>query len=182
MKIRLIFLFSILFVCACGSSRKIIKPQGDIASLTIDNEVYKGELLTISKNALLFLHKENVFEVPLDSIQNLYVDGYSSRDDKLLPTILTGTAAIIYTGIASNVGLLEDSPEACLVFIPPLILIPYSYFTGNPNMNFSPQSDKDVVEKIQRYCRFPQDLNQDQIILLLKHYNQENFFQVFPGV
>ena len=115
------------------------------------------------------MHKEKIYNVSLDKIQFIYIEGYNRQQAKLPQTIIFGLVAIAELIVASN-----DAPAWYLFAIPPLILLPISYFTGNPDMTFEPLSDEDIRLKIILYCRFPQGLSEEQLKLLLKHYNQES--------
>ena len=178
MKSIFIFLCCFVFLFSCGPGQKLIAPQGDAAVVTISQKEYNGELLTIYNDTLIFLHSEHIFAVPLTDINKVCVEGYSRQKDKAWSGAMMGMAAILTISMGSGVGIFEEFPTAAyLIYLPPLVLIPYSVFTGDPDMDFLPARDKDFNDRIRLYCRFPQGLNQLQVQSLLAYYGQAEFMQ-----
>jgi len=133
--------------------------------------------LEINDKDIFFLYSGKLIEIPVKDIRKIHVHGYSLRAWKLWPTLIFSviTNAIAFSVVSENA---DKEVFAAVIFIPPLLLLPYAYFTGDPQISFSVPLDKEEIKKLKPYCRYPQGLDQLQRKKLLILFKQEKFLKL----
>lgn len=167
-----IFVFSLLFL-SCSSQVDLLKPEGETVSLEFDKCVkYQGELFAVNDTALVFGHTGKLYEVPLSSVNNMYIHDYSNKKMKKLGSI----GAIVYYTIITPLLNQSQTTEMWLCILSLDALAVLSNFIETPKVNFShPLCEKDMA-KLQLYCRYSYGLKSEQWKLLLQNFDQDEFF------
>ena len=166
------FLMSACFFCACASSVKVLKPTGEIVTLTLKNASgYDAELLSISDSTIYLMHQNQIGRIALLDVKKIHVvQGYeispAAKLIAVIPSIFIEGVIVRAAGIADERGWQLAAGVA-------MAGTALASLTGNPRVNFSPPLKKKEVEMLRLYCRYPQGLSRDQWETLFRTERQQ---------
>lgn len=179
MKKLAFFVCAVVTLTGCTSSVQVIQPKGERGTITCGEKSFEAELLEVSDSAFYLLHQGKLFLVPHNEVSSIEIHGYSLKKAKLVPALTVAGIEVI--AIAAALGSdveLKDGAFSFYLFGFPPILAAFAYFTGDPEVNFSPPFEASAREKLRLYSRYPQGLSSDRRRQLLRHYGQNDFQRI----
>jgi hypothetical protein len=163
MKQSIILLCAVIALNACTSSLEVAQSSGERVTVSRGGVQYEAELLEVSDSALYLLSQGGVLQVPIDEVSAIEVLGFSLQKAKLVPALTVAGFEVI--AIAAYLGSdyeFKDPGFPIFMFGFPPVLAAFAYFTGDPEVSFSPPFDANDLEKLRLYSRYPQGLTPDQ--------------------
>ncbi len=164
-----------LLLAGCFSWVNVNKPQGDSAGLELVNgPVGPVELLAVDDTCLYFLQSTLLCRTRLADVARVSVQGYSLRRPRIGSAVaLVGYGGLITAAVATSAGVVAILPAAWTA------LTVHFALTGDGSLRteFRPQFEPRDVEQLRLYCRYPQELTQDQWRELFRYRGQTDFLR-----
>jgi hypothetical protein len=170
--------FSCNFISCSGTPDFIDKPVGNKIDLKMANnsEYPDLEFLFVFEDTLYTLYNSSkVFPIPIKSVSQITVNGYSDRN-WIMPVLGLQVIPSIAIGIASNtvkgsgVGFILTG----LLLIPAAIEV-ILFETSTPEAPEYKDLTEKNISKIKKYARYPIDLSREQINSI------ESYYGIFSG-
>lgn len=173
-----LFLLSVFLLSSCASRVDVLKPGGDTGAVFFKNSYkHKVEMLAVSESNLYLRDEDQIITVPLSDVKKIYIHDYRiSPALKIfgsMPFLLVDFAVM---GVAFSVDEPAWGVAAGLTMVGTVVLL----FVEDPSVVFLAPFEKDELEKLRLYCRYPQGLNEEQWRKLLESFDQEDFKNIPP--
>jgi hypothetical protein len=165
----------------CGTSEYVLKPTGDIAKVTTDQDgIIIGELLSIQDSTIYLVTDYDtarperkaggaISSCQIAHITSIEIEGYSDRSWVTSVLLLEGVPTILLTAAASSAK--ANAGSVFLAFSIPTVLTWIAFEASTPappKADFPVTSDK--LADLKKYSRFPQGLTPDNLDKLRKMY------------
>ena len=176
MKIYVITFCLILLVhiVSCIPETRNLKPEGDKAEIkTRTEQIYRGELLTVSQDSVLMFVQSGskelsrgIYTFSCNNIAHIKIEGYVNYKWQGALLGFEVLPILLLIGVAAASGV--DSPGSiAILFVP--VFLNYLGFAGStpspPGVDDSFSSEQ--LSELSKYSRFPQGLNKNQLELLM---------------
>jgi hypothetical protein len=184
--LRILCLFPLIIFSNCSSGKYVVSPYGDIANFKLkDGKEYTGEIVFISDTAIFFATKpvnqrelSTLYYFLNQEIKSVEVQGYDGSGWLTSVLFFQVLPAALFVGAAASAEV--DNPVAVgFVSLIPALLT--SLFLGSSQGEVPQWNDELPLKEItslKMYSRYPLELNQEEMILLLKRYNQKTIKKI----
>jgi len=170
MKKLVIILFVIVLLFAkCSFPSNDFTNEGEKISVIQQNQIqYEGELFSVSGNTLYCMWDTKLIEIEFKDIQKISIDRLSGNT-MLTHGILFQSAPAILFSVAAAIAKVEVLPVLLITSIPGLVTILISTLTDVPDIEFITPFDENKINELRKYCRYYQELSDDQIKTLIQN-------------